>query len=82
MNFFSRYFTKEPHVAGSPRNNELARHIARKWRSYGFDEVEIAKYDMLLSVPSENQRSKVEILDDSGDVKFRTQAMEKVWTWI
>ena len=27
-----RVFTSEPHPAGSPRNNELARYIAREWK--------------------------------------------------
>ena len=27
-----RFFTAEPHIAGSKRNNELARYIADQWR--------------------------------------------------
>ena len=28
-----RFFTAEPHIAGSKRNNELARYIADEWES-------------------------------------------------
>ncbi|MGA7302347.1 MAG: hypothetical protein WBX10_18665, partial [Candidatus Sulfotelmatobacter sp.] len=39
-------FTAEPHVAGSPRNNELARYIADQWRQEGLDDVIIRRYDV------------------------------------
>src|SRR5579862_1688224 len=43
-------FTSEPHVAGSARNNELARYIADQWRTEGF-EVVIRRYDVYGSNP-------------------------------
>jgi len=46
-----RYFTAEPHVASSPRNNELANFILKEWKTYGLDEVRLAQYDVLLSFP-------------------------------
>jgi N-acetylated-alpha-linked acidic dipeptidase len=48
-----RYFTAEPHPAGSPRNNQLARFIADQWREQGWDEVKIHQYDVLSSYPRE-----------------------------
>ena len=39
-------FTAEPHVAGSPRNNELARYIADQWRTEGLEDVVIRRYDV------------------------------------
>src|SRR5271169_2654475 len=44
-------FTAEPHVAGSARNNELARYIADQWRQEGLEEVVIRRYDVYGSNP-------------------------------
>jgi N-acetylated-alpha-linked acidic dipeptidase len=44
-------FTSEPHVAGSARNNELARYIADEWRQEGLDDVVIRRYDVYGSNP-------------------------------
>jgi N-acetylated-alpha-linked acidic dipeptidase len=44
-------FTAEPHVAGSARNNELARYIADQWRQEGLDDVVIRRYDVYGSNP-------------------------------
>jgi N-acetylated-alpha-linked acidic dipeptidase len=46
-----RYFTSEPHVASTPRNQELARFILNEWKSYGLEDVHLAEYDVLLSFP-------------------------------
>jgi N-acetylated-alpha-linked acidic dipeptidase len=46
-----RYFTAEPHVASSPRNNELARYVQEKWKEFGLEDVTLATYDVLLSFP-------------------------------
>jgi N-acetylated-alpha-linked acidic dipeptidase len=48
---FHRYLTSEPHPAGSPRNNELARWVAGQWREQGLEEVTIHEYDVLHSTP-------------------------------
>ena len=44
-------FTAEPHVAGSARNNELARYIADEWRQEGLEDVVIRRYDVYGSNP-------------------------------
>jgi N-acetylated-alpha-linked acidic dipeptidase len=44
-------FTAEPHVAGSVRNNELARYIADEWRQEGLEDVIIRRYDVYGSNP-------------------------------
>ena len=46
-----RFFTAEPHPAGSERNNELARHIAEVWKQQGWEDVRIHRYDVLDSHP-------------------------------
>jgi N-acetylated-alpha-linked acidic dipeptidase len=48
-----RYFTSEPHPAGSPRNNELAQYIAEQWRAQGWEDVHVRQYDVLSSYPRE-----------------------------
>src|SRR3974390_1479350 len=41
-----RIFTKEPHTAGSKRNNELAEYIAAEWKKQGLEDVVIRQYDV------------------------------------
>ncbi|HET9697891.1 MAG TPA: M28 family metallopeptidase [Terriglobales bacterium] len=50
---FHRYFTSEPHTAGSERNNELARYIADTWKQQGLEDVVIREYDVLNSFPKQ-----------------------------
>jgi N-acetylated-alpha-linked acidic dipeptidase len=46
-----RVFTSEPHPAGSPRNNELARYIAGEWKKQGLEDVVIHRYDVYSTEP-------------------------------
>jgi len=46
-----RYFTAEPHPAGSQRNNELAQDIADLWKEQGWEGVTIHQYDVLVTYP-------------------------------
>ncbi|MEW6210092.1 MAG: transferrin receptor-like dimerization domain-containing protein [Acidobacteriota bacterium] len=48
---YHRFFTAEPHPAGSARNNELARHIARLWKEQGWEDVRIHRYDVMDTHP-------------------------------
>jgi N-acetylated-alpha-linked acidic dipeptidase len=48
-----RFFTAEPHPAGSERNNELARHIAELWKQQGWEDVVLRRYDVLNTFPRE-----------------------------
>ena len=50
---FHRELTREPHPAGSERNNELAEWIAGVWRQQGWEDVRIHRYDVLGSSPRE-----------------------------
>jgi N-acetylated-alpha-linked acidic dipeptidase len=51
LDLYLKYFASEPHVASSPRNNELAKFILEEWKSYGLEDVHFAEYDVLLSFP-------------------------------
>jgi N-acetylated-alpha-linked acidic dipeptidase len=48
-----RFLTAEPHPAGSERNNELARHIAKIWEQQGWEDVTLRRYDVLNTFPRE-----------------------------
>ena len=50
---YHRYLTSEPHPAGSPRNNQLARWMADQWRAQGLEDISIHEYDVLNSRPRE-----------------------------
>jgi len=56
---YLRYFTAEPHVASSPRNDALARFVFDEWKSFGLEDVRMAEYEVLLSFP---ERIRVEIV--------------------
>lgn len=64
-----RYFTSQPHVGGTERQDVLINHIATKWREYGFDDVETPEYQVLLSLPQEDQPNTVEVLNN-GVVEY------------
>ena len=46
-----RVFTKEPHMAGSVRNYELAQYVAKQWKEYGLEEVQLIEHPVYLPWP-------------------------------
>lgn len=50
---FHRYFTSEPHPAGTAQNHKVAEYIADTWRKQGLEDVLIREYDVLSSLPKE-----------------------------
>jgi N-acetylated-alpha-linked acidic dipeptidase len=46
-----RIFTAEPHIAGSKRNNDLAKYVADEWRKQGLEDVTIHRYDVYATFP-------------------------------
>ena len=46
-----RIFTEKPHMAGSVRNYELAQYIAKQWREYGLEDVELVEHPVYLPWP-------------------------------
>ena len=72
---FHRYFTKEPHPAGTPQNKEVAEYIAKTWKDQGIEDVVIRQYDVLSSLPKEVSvemvspvRYKAGLREDAYDV--------------
>jgi N-acetylated-alpha-linked acidic dipeptidase len=81
-------FTSEPHVAGSARNNELARYIADQWRTEGF-EVVIRRYDVYGSNPKftslemvapVHYRAGLRELPVKGDPDSKNKSISSAWS--
>lgn len=63
-----RFFSQKPHLAGSERQRELANVLAQKWREYGFDDVELPSYKVLLSYPMEDNPNVISVVADNGTI--------------
>ncbi|MGH9539655.1 MAG: PA domain-containing protein, partial [Terriglobales bacterium] len=68
-----RIFTSEPHIAGSERNNELARYIADEWRKQGLEDVVIRRYDVYATAP------KSSFLEMVSPVRYRATLREQAY---
>ncbi len=82
-------FTAEPHVAGSPRNNELARYIADEWRQEGLEDVIIRRYDVYGSNPKftslemiapVHYRAGLRELPIPGDPSSKNKSISSAWS--
>jgi len=82
-------FTAEPHVAGSERNNELARYIADEWRNEGLEDVVIRRYDVYGSNPKftslemvapVHYRAGLRELPVPGDPDLKNKAISSAWS--
>ncbi len=85
---FHRYFTSEPHPAGTPQNEDVAKYIAKTWREQGIEEVAIRQYNVLSSLPKEIAvemvspvKYKAGLREDSYDVDPDTKnpAVRSAW---
>ncbi|HEX6881457.1 MAG TPA: M28 family metallopeptidase [Terriglobales bacterium] len=85
---FHRYFTSEPHPAGTPQNEDVAKYIAKTWREQGIEEVAIRQYNVLSSLPREISvemvspvKYKAGLREDSYDVDPDTKnpAVRSAW---
>ncbi|MGD0569322.1 MAG: M28 family metallopeptidase [Candidatus Sulfotelmatobacter sp.] len=84
-----RIFTAEPHVAGSERNNELARYIADEWRNEGLDDVVIRRYDVYGSNPKStllemtapiHYRALLREMPVPGDPDMKNKSISSAWS--
>src|ERR1700675_3346895 len=82
-------FTAEPHVAGSARNNELARYIADQWRTEGLEDVVIRRYDVYGSNPKSTSlemvapvhyRALLRELPVPGDPGLKNKSISSAWS--
>jgi len=74
---YLRHLTSTPHIAGSPEGKKQGEWIAGKFKEFGFDQVEMKKYKVLLSYPTEP--GEVKVLDDKGDEDFSFKSVEKAY---
>ena len=49
---YLKKLTKEPHIAGHDRDEELTKWIEESWTKMGLDHVELATYDFYLNWPN------------------------------
>ncbi len=82
-------FTSEPHVAGSVRNNELARYIADEWRNEGLEDVVIRRYDVYGSNPKftslemvapVHYRASLREMPVPGDPDLKNKSISSAWS--
>ena len=50
---FHKSLTKEPHIAGRKRDQELTKYIQKAFMDMSFDHVELAEFDFNLSWPNQ-----------------------------
>jgi N-acetylated-alpha-linked acidic dipeptidase len=50
---FHKEYAAKPHVAGTPRDRELAEWTRDRWREYGLDDVSITVHEVLLPYPED-----------------------------
>ena len=73
----SRYFSHEPHTAGSQRSKELAEEIKSTWSSYGLN-VDMFEYEVLLHEAKNNTPDFIEVKDHAGKVTIRHEFAAEV----
>ena len=73
-----RLFSKEPHIAGSTRQKELAVELAKRWKEYGFDRVEQPEYKALLSFPNTTHPTRITIKYKNGTIIHQIKGEEQV----
>ena len=61
--------TEEPHLAGTPRNYALAEYVRDRFKEYGLEEVEMARYDVFLPYVSQLSLQMVEPVEFVASLK-------------
>ena len=65
-----RIFTEKPHMAGSVRNYELAQHVAKQWKEYGLEDVELIEHPVYLPWPI---RYEATLVDSKQKLSLREE---------
>lgn len=76
MRNFLRELSREPHLAGSNRDEDLASWIKSQWESFGLDLVDQVKYQMLLSYPDPDKPNFITLTDDDQGLIFKSSVIE------
>ena len=56
----------------------MALELAKRWREYGFNKVEMPEYSVLLSKPQKDKPNTVTIYYNNGTTAFQTSGKAKV----
>ena len=75
---YLKTITSAPHIAASEQDSFLTKWIADKWRKFGFDHVNLERYNLLLSYPDPENPNKIYIKDDRGRVQVTSKHKEDV----
>lgn len=75
---YLRDLTKVPHLAASDKDKELTQWIAKEWREYGFDHVQLDSYNILLSYPDQSNPNKIYLKDQDNIIQFSSKHKEDV----
>jgi N-acetylated-alpha-linked acidic dipeptidase len=67
-----RIFTAKPHMAGSARNYELAQYVARQWREFGLEDVELIEHPVYLPWPV---RYEATLVDANEKLSLKEEAI-------
>lgn len=64
-----RELSREPHLSSTPRDEELVQLLLQRWQDAesGLDSAETFEYEVLLSLPSQEQPNSVTV----GECLFR-----------
>ena len=73
-----RFISKEPHIAASTRQKELAVELAKRWKEYGFDHVEQPEYEALLSFPNTTHPTRITIKYENDTIIHQIKGEEQV----
>ncbi|KAK3752319.1 hypothetical protein QZH41_010340, partial [Actinostola sp. cb2023] len=76
---FIRFFSSQVHLAGSPRQKELAEYLSSKWKEYGFDDVEMPEYKVLLSTPQESQPNEITVEGPGKYIDYKIEGKMKIY---
>ena len=72
-----RFLTKKPHIAGKERNNELARSLYKQWKDYGFDDVDLSNYTVLLDYVDRSNYNVLTLQDSDGDIIYTANTTQE-----
>ncbi|XP_020020372.1 aminopeptidase NAALADL1 [Castor canadensis] len=74
-----RELSKEPHLASTPRDEELVQLLLQRWRDpeSGLDSAVTSTYEVLLSFPSQEQPNLVEVVNSDGNILYSFQPGEE-----
>ena len=65
---YLKKLTKEPHIAGHDRDEELTKWIEESWTKMGLDHVELATYDFYLNWPNSVSETKTNFFGGDNNI--------------